>query len=762
MDDLQERNDIVMTRTEKKDSRYLLPRHALFVLTICLLLSAVMLPVTALASDGLTVKHTDWMEYLPDTMQISQINLPGTHDSGTFGVISWVRDGARTVVDSIPDQMNAGIRFFDIRLKIHDEDNSSPYDLKLVHGVVDCYNSQLGFTKLLLSEVLGNANDFVTKHPSEVIILELRAEGEYDERVPTNEKLRQVRNLSNGRYQNVVCYWPGDPVPRLGEVRGKVVVLFKESDNPDHGMGTKYEDNYEWYDPKNITAKVKYQYLTNHLKKYTFRQEFCGEGEDKFVDYSNLRNSADENFKPDPVHSPLFIGTNLTKINDWSTSLYKDGPHTCWEQLYYGELISLFGSPYAGFKYVSLNPNKDDSTKHQRTGWWRLDFPQDHQVTDIIESNKIAVNQYKFVLNNTELCSAGDILYITVTYDNGASYTRSFDNPTEGAFDLGYYPAERKITSVTAKIENNTFLERNFNWEIAVGLVSTRNEPAANPNIGMRRIDTFEVVRDYDKPEYPLYVKKTIMVKGVWLFNETRYSSMELYVGLWDNDKNERIDRTWLTKRYNWTNCFVGATLCRMGNDGKYVKINKSLVVRAPTNIGYNRFYTGDEYTGYTVYYTEMDAKIKHFAIDIGDKTAIWDGFNPYSMTYKVRLDNGQELKSLGYDPETGIVDFGYYPGERTIASVWVHNERAWPAIFIDRKYYQDANAPVVSEYRVDKYRTVIGGQSEKIDDEQDEDPIEIPQLPVTGDNTNLPLLSGMLVLSLGVLAVLLRRRKTR
>lgn len=37
-----------------------------------------------------------------------------------------------------------------------------------------------------------------------------------------------------------------------------------------------------------------------------------------------------------------------------------------------------------------------------------------------------------------------------------------------------------------------------------------------------------------------------------------------------------------------------------------------------------------------------------------------------------------------------------------------------------------------------------------------------IPPIPVTGDNTNLPLLVGMLVLSMGALAVLVRRRKVR
>lgn len=96
----------------------------------------------------------------------------------------------------------------------------------------------------------------------------------------------------------------------------------------------------------------------------------------------------------------------------------------------------------------------------------------------------------------------------------------------------------------------------------------------------------------------------------------------------------------------------------------------------------------------------------------------------------------------------------GYYPGERTITSVDIDLHMDTTKLtHIWTKTYQDVNAPLVTEYRVDAYYPGIGGQTD--------DPDEPPVLPVTGDNTNLPLLVGMLVLSLGVLVVLLRRRKT-
>ena len=95
------------------------------------------------------VSSADWMSYLDDNLKISQINLPGTHDSGTKRVKFSLIDAtasAQCQDTTITEQLNHGIRFLDIRL----EDDGEK--LRLVHATTDC-KSEDG-SNLYLDEVL--------------------------------------------------------------------------------------------------------------------------------------------------------------------------------------------------------------------------------------------------------------------------------------------------------------------------------------------------------------------------------------------------------------------------------------------------------------------------------------------------------------------------------------------------------------------------------------------------------------------------------
>ena len=63
-------------------------------------------------------------------MLLSQVNIPGTHDSATSKCPPLIEFSARTQSLTIGDQLRAGIRFFDMRVKYN-----SKGELVMFHGV---------------------------------------------------------------------------------------------------------------------------------------------------------------------------------------------------------------------------------------------------------------------------------------------------------------------------------------------------------------------------------------------------------------------------------------------------------------------------------------------------------------------------------------------------------------------------------------------------------------------------------------------------
>jgi hypothetical protein len=121
-------------------------------------------------------KDTKWIENLPDNIQINQINIPGTHDSGTYAIgdtgfnLLPIRDDyGRTQEANIYDQLMNGVRYFDIRLESNDEKE----EIYLTHGGLDCMNRNTG-KKYYLSDVFNEAIDFLHLYEKETVIMHLK------------------------------------------------------------------------------------------------------------------------------------------------------------------------------------------------------------------------------------------------------------------------------------------------------------------------------------------------------------------------------------------------------------------------------------------------------------------------------------------------------------------------------------------------------------------------------------------------------------
>ncbi|XP_030066330.1 uncharacterized protein LOC115474807 [Microcaecilia unicolor] len=162
------------------------------------------------------VKNPDWMSSIPDGKYISELSIPGTHDSlslygGPFiQCQSW----------KLCSQYEAGIRFVDVRCRhFH---NSLP----IHHGVKYQY--------YFFDNVLDDTFHFLQQHPKETILM--RVKEEY-----------KAANNTEKFYETVFCYikevgptqfWLHHRIPTLGQVRGKIIIL---QDYSGPTMGIPYE-----------------------------------------------------------------------------------------------------------------------------------------------------------------------------------------------------------------------------------------------------------------------------------------------------------------------------------------------------------------------------------------------------------------------------------------------------------------------------------------------------------------------------------------
>lgn len=120
------------------------------------------------------ITGSNWMTPLDDDIYISQLSIPGTHDSATIyctDALLGLSESGKCQQLTIADQLKMGIRFFDIR--------PSGSDLAIYHGLYPCYNSdEDGKTTYKLSDIYGFFNDFLEENPGEFIFVILRYESE--------------------------------------------------------------------------------------------------------------------------------------------------------------------------------------------------------------------------------------------------------------------------------------------------------------------------------------------------------------------------------------------------------------------------------------------------------------------------------------------------------------------------------------------------------------------------------------------------------
>ena len=156
-------------------------------------------------------KGSQWMSNLNDSTSITELSIPGSHDSGATHSIADVSGKCQDL--SIESQLNIGVRFFDIRLQLKNN------QLNIVHSFVD--------QNLKFNETIKEMVAFIQEHESEFLILSIKKE---NETVNSNQTFNEALLQELSKYSDIIQY--DNELPQtLQEARGKIYLLSRYETN---------------------------------------------------------------------------------------------------------------------------------------------------------------------------------------------------------------------------------------------------------------------------------------------------------------------------------------------------------------------------------------------------------------------------------------------------------------------------------------------------------------------------------------------------
>ncbi len=220
-----------------------------------------------------------WMKSLPKEMKIGRICIPGAHDSTTGTITALgVAVNADCQVLSVPELLNSGVRYLDVRTRAMDMNVTRQFRLKAksalpedVFNTVDVYydlvvpNSTENYANTYhgpltcdkpLASVFDDVNAFLAKNSSEFVILRVAYERVdipgFDEEEDVNKSIELYYEVENQYKDNIIKYRPD---MTLEEASGKILVINNNKPKSEEGM----------IGPYYFTLKDEKTYYNGHL-----------------------------------------------------------------------------------------------------------------------------------------------------------------------------------------------------------------------------------------------------------------------------------------------------------------------------------------------------------------------------------------------------------------------------------------------------------------------------------------------------------------
>jgi 1-phosphatidylinositol phosphodiesterase len=301
-----------------------------------------------------------WMQGVPGRVLITELALPGTHDSAAWGTRN---DMLYTQCLSFGDQLRFGIRFFDIRIRHYR--NAFP----LHHGAF--------YLKKNFNDFLRAVQSFLVQNPSETVLFRLKedhtASGNSRSMLATLDDYLRSYN----RYLRT-----SNPNINLNQARGKFIIL---SDNGAfHSRGIPYGRFSRIQDDYHLTTNwdlyKKWSSVKNQLDQ--------ARNGPKNVFYINYLSGSGGSFPYFVASGHQNPGTSAPRLSTGLTTPafrrnYPDFPRvSCF--------IGICTIAFEGTNILARDRirNFNSGSNRRTVGIIVADFPGDDLIAEIIRNNR--------------------------------------------------------------------------------------------------------------------------------------------------------------------------------------------------------------------------------------------------------------------------------------------------------------------------------------------------------------------------------------
>lgn len=211
---------------------------------------------------------------LTDATGVAELSIPGTHDSGAL--LEPYPGLAQAQTLAIADQLAAGVRYFDVRCR-HFQDAFLIY-----HGPIDQDQT--------FDEVLATMSKFLDEHPGEALIVSVK-----EEAAPDGNTRSFEATFASYVAQARDRWYLGDTLPRLGDVRGRLVLLrrFAASAAPLGLDGSAWADDATFSLTTAASLRIEDDYIvSDNAAKWTaitalLAEARSGDAATLFLDYTS-------------------------------------------------------------------------------------------------------------------------------------------------------------------------------------------------------------------------------------------------------------------------------------------------------------------------------------------------------------------------------------------------------------------------------------------------------------------------------------------
>lgn len=191
---------------------------------------------------------SNWMGALDENQKLTAFTIPGTHDSGArYETFSGTAICQKLSID---DQLDAGVRYLDIRGRHYNN------TFEIHHGVV--------YQKINFTDVLNSCKSFLTKNPSETVIMSLK-----EEHTASGNNRSYEATFDSYVQQFPELFSLGNTIPTLKSVKGKIVLLRRFAATSTKGIdATNWADNavFEINNAQAVKVQDLYKVSDNNAK----------------------------------------------------------------------------------------------------------------------------------------------------------------------------------------------------------------------------------------------------------------------------------------------------------------------------------------------------------------------------------------------------------------------------------------------------------------------------------------------------------------